>query len=98
MAAVVKFYPDWPRTTLTLNIPVVVDYSMRILLDHGGRLVECAPERITYTAGEITFTVHHFIEDDRAFNLFADKHGWALPDTVVMKLIQEGVIRSEFDD
>ena len=40
MAAVVKFQEDWPSTMLTLNLPLTVEHTMRILLKHGGRLVE----------------------------------------------------------
>lgn len=97
MAAVVKFQEDWPSTLLTLNLPLTVEHTMRILLKHGGRLVECAPERISYRSGEMSFTVHYFIEDDRAFTLFADQFGWALHETTVMKLIEEGVICSGID-
>ncbi len=95
MPAIVQLYPEWPRTTLRLAVPMNVTHTMRVLLKHGGRFVECSPEVISYPEGDITFTVHHFVDGDRAFNLFADSHGWALLDKVVMKLVQEGVLLSD---
>jgi hypothetical protein len=78
-------------------MPLSVEHTMRVLLRHGGRLVECAPEAIRYPKGEIEFTVHFFVEGDRAFNMFADSFGWALHEDAVMKLLCEGVLTSDLD-
>lgn len=98
MAAVVRFQQDWPQTTFYLNIPLSVHHTMRVLKRHGGRLVESAPECVRYAQGDITFTVHHFVEGDKAFNLFADNNGWALHESTLLKLVEEGVFRGDFSE
>lgn len=97
MTAVVQFNAEWPKARLCLTMPLSVEHTMRVLLRHGGRLVECAPEAIRYPKGEIEFTVHFFVEGDRAFNMFADSFGWALHEDAVMKLLCEGVLTSDLD-
>lgn len=96
MHTVAKLRPDWPSTVLNLTTPITVEHAMRILLDHGGRFVECAPEYISYPPGEMTFTLHRFTDDEGVYYLFADQHGWALHERAVMKLIEEGVLYSDF--
>lgn len=86
----------YPRTRLQFLREYPIGHTLRVMITLGGRVFESPrPNVVVHPKGVTVFTIHPYQHPSgKPDNLFADEHGWAIPEGEVRRMINQRIVKA----